>query len=106
MPPVGISVLRWARLLRAFKVTRYWTALKNLFASLVNSMKSVTSLLILLFLFIVIFALLAMQMFGGKLDRIFEVEEKSRNNFESFWRALITVFQLRNDDRTEKRVDL
>ncbi|CAF1094276.1 unnamed protein product [Rotaria sordida] len=94
MPPLGISVLRCVRLLRVFKVTRYWTALRNLVASLLNSMKSIASLLLLLFLFIVIFALLGMQMFGGKFDRIFEVEEKPRNNFDSFWNALITVFQI------------
>ena len=94
MPPLGISVLRCVRLLRVFKVTRYWTALRNLVASLLNSMKSIASLLLLLFLFIVIFALLGMQMFGGKFDWIFEVEEKPRNNFDSFWGALITVFQV------------
>lgn len=97
MPPLGISVLRCVRLLRVFKVTRYWTALRNLVASLLNSMKSIVSLLLLLFLFIVIFALLGMQMFGGKFDRIFEVEEKPRNNFDSFWGALITVFQVMID---------
>ncbi|UJR22467.1 hypothetical protein I4U23_025525 [Adineta vaga] len=94
MPPLGISVLRCVRLLRVFKVTRYWTALRNLVASLLNSMKSIASLLLLLFLFIVIFALLGMQMFGGKFDEIFTVEEKPRNNFDSFWGALITVFQI------------
>ena len=96
MPALGISVLRCVRLLRVFKVTRYWTALRNLVASLLNSMKSIASLLLLLFLFIVIFALLGMQMFGGKFDQIFQVEEKPRNNFDSFWGALITVFQVRN----------
>ncbi|CAF5113089.1 unnamed protein product [Rotaria magnacalcarata] len=94
MPPLGISVLRCVRLLRVFKVTRYWMALRNLVASLLNSMKSIASLLLLLFLFIVIFALLGMQMFGGKFDHIFLVEEKPRNNFDSFWGALITVFQI------------
>ncbi|KAK1898671.1 Voltage-dependent L-type calcium channel subunit alpha-1D [Dissostichus eleginoides] len=58
MPPLGISVLRCVRLLRIFKVTRHWTALSNLVASLLNSMKSIASLLLLLFLFLIIFALL------------------------------------------------
>jgi len=102
MPPLGISVLRCVRLLRVFKVTRYWTALRNLIASLLNSMKSIASLLLLLFLFIVIFALLGMQMFGGKFDRIFEVEEKPRNNFDSFWSALITVFQVKQKKKSSK----
>ncbi len=99
MPALGISVLRCVRLLRVFKVTRYWTALRNLVASLLNSMKSIASLLLLLFLFIVIFALLGMQMFGGKIDYLFEIKEKPRNNFDSFWGALITVFQVKQSKR-------
>lgn len=62
--PLGISVLRCARLLRILKVTRYWNGLRNLVASLLNSLRSIISLLLLLFLFLVIFALLGMQVFG------------------------------------------
>lgn len=40
---------------------RYWTSLRNLVSSLLNSLRSIMSLLLLLFLFIVIFALLGMQ---------------------------------------------
>ncbi|TTN83883.1 Voltage-dependent L-type calcium channel subunit alpha-1C [Bagarius yarrelli] len=64
MSPLGISVLRCVRLLRIFKVTRHWASLSNLVASLLNSMKSIASLLLLLFLFIIIFALLGMQILG------------------------------------------
>ena len=45
---------------------RYWASLRNLVVSLLNSMKSIISLLFLLFLFIVVFALLGMQLFGGQ----------------------------------------
>ena len=45
---------------------RYWSSLRNLVVSLLNSMKSIVSLLFLLFLFIVVFALLGMQLFGGQ----------------------------------------
>jgi voltage-dependent calcium channel L type alpha-1D len=93
MPPLGISVLRCVRLLRVFKVTKYWRSLSNLVASLLNSIQSIASLLLLLFLFIVIFALLGMQVFGGKF--IFEpTEPKPRSNFDSFWQSLLTVFQI------------
>ncbi|GAA6075694.1 calcium channel, voltage-dependent, N type, alpha 1B subunit, a isoform X1, partial [Tachysurus ichikawai] len=64
----GISVLRALRLLRIFKVTKYWNSLRNLVVSLLNSMKSIISLLFLLFLFIVVFALLGMQLFGGQMQ--------------------------------------
>nr|AEJ87268.1 voltage operated calcium channel Cav1B [Dugesia japonica] len=92
MPPLGVSVLRCARLLRVFKVTRYWSSLRNLVGSLLASMKSIVSLLVLLFLFIVIFALLGMQLFGGKFN--FEKKGKPRSNFDSFWQSLLTVFQI------------
>ncbi|CAF1095811.1 unnamed protein product, partial [Didymodactylos carnosus] len=31
---------------------------------------------------------------GGKFEKLFEIEEKPRNNFDSFWSALVTVFQI------------
>lgn len=91
MHPVGISVLRCIRLLRIFKVTRYWESLSNLVDSLVNSIKSIFSLLLLLFLFMIIFSLLGMQIFGGRFN--FEAETP-RSNFDTFFRSLITVFQI------------
>ncbi|XP_055690016.1 muscle calcium channel subunit alpha-1 isoform X4 [Lutzomyia longipalpis] len=93
MPPLGVSVLRCVRLLRVFKVTKYWRALSNLVASLLNSIQSIASLLLLLFLFIVIFALLGMQVFGGKFN-FDNTVDKPRSNFDSFWQSLLTVFQI------------
>lgn len=61
-------------------------------ASLLNSVRSIASLLLLLFLFIVISALLGMQLFGGRYD--FEDTEVRRSNFDSFPQALISVFQV------------
>ncbi|EAT36648.1 AAEL011280-PA, partial [Aedes aegypti] len=93
MPPLGVSVLRCVRLLRVFKVTKYWQSLSNLVASLLNSIQSIASLLLLLFLFIVIFALLGMQVFGGKFNFNSETD-KPRSNFDSFVQSLLTVFQI------------
>ncbi|XP_041081104.1 voltage-dependent L-type calcium channel subunit alpha-1D-like [Polyodon spathula] len=92
MSPLGISVFRCVRLLRIFKVTRHWTSLSNLVASLLNSMKSIASLLLLLFLFIIIFALLGMQVFGGKFN--FDETLTKRSTFDNFPQALLTVFQI------------
>ncbi|KAI6187261.1 Voltage-dependent L-type calcium channel subunit alpha [Aphelenchoides besseyi] len=93
MKPLGVSVLRSARLLRIFKVTKYWTSLRNLVSSLLNSLRSIMSLLLLLFLFIVIFALLGMQVFGGKFN-FNPMQPKPRANFDTFIQALLTVFQI------------
>uniref|UniRef100_A0A4X2L7V6 Voltage-dependent N-type calcium channel subunit alpha n=1 Tax=Vombatus ursinus TaxID=29139 RepID=A0A4X2L7V6_VOMUR len=87
----GISVLRALRLLRIFKVTKYWNSLRNLVVSLLNSMKSIISLLFLLFLFIVVFALLGMQLFGGQFN--FR-DETPNTNFDTFPAAILTVFQI------------
>uniref|UniRef100_H0VIT6 Voltage-dependent L-type calcium channel subunit alpha n=1 Tax=Cavia porcellus TaxID=10141 RepID=H0VIT6_CAVPO len=92
MSPLGISVFRCVRLLRIFKVTRHWTSLSNLVASLLNSMKSIASLLLLLFLFIIIFSLLGMQLFGGKFN--FDETQTKRSTFDNFSQALLTVFQI------------
>ncbi|XP_075690003.1 voltage-dependent L-type calcium channel subunit alpha-1D isoform X2 [Rhinoderma darwinii] len=92
MSPLGISVFRCVRLLRIFKVTRHWASLSNLVASLLNSMKSIASLLLLLFLFIIIFSLLGMQLFGGKFN--FDETQTKRSTFDNFPQSLLTVFQI------------
>lgn len=97
---LGISVLRCVRLLRVFKITRYWTSLRNLVVSLLNSIRSIISLLLLLALFIIITSLLGMQLFGGKFNYQDEDmfnendEEKPRSNFDDFINAALTVFQI------------
>ncbi|KAK3527749.1 hypothetical protein QTP86_003187, partial [Hemibagrus guttatus] len=72
------------------KMLRYWASLRNLVVSLLNSMKSIISLLFLLFLFIVVFALLGMQLFGGQFN--FD-QGTPPTNFDTFPAAIMTVFQ-------------
>ncbi|XP_017722024.1 PREDICTED: voltage-dependent L-type calcium channel subunit alpha-1F-like isoform X2 [Rhinopithecus bieti] len=55
-------------------------------------MKSIASLLLLLFLFIIIFSLLGMQLFGGKFN--FDQTHTKRSTFDTFPQALLTVFQI------------
>ncbi|XP_073235068.1 voltage-dependent L-type calcium channel subunit alpha-1D-like [Porites lutea] len=87
----GISVLRSLRLLRVFKFTRFWASLRNFVTSLLNSMRSILSLIFLLLLFIFIFALLGMQLFGGKFS---ERHDAPRTNFDNFLKAMLAVFQI------------
>jgi len=54
-------------------------------------MRSIISLLFLLFLFILIFALLGMQLFGGQFNLPGGTPE---TNFNTFPIALLTVFQI------------
>ena len=57
--------------------------------SLLGSMSSINSLLLLLLLFISIFALLGAQLFGGKF-----LTASSRSNFDTFVNSFLTVFQV------------
>ena len=58
-----------------------------------NSIQSIASLLLLLFLFMCIFALLGMQVFGARFHSD-SAAEKPRGNFDSFYQSLLTVFQV------------
>ena len=70
--------------------TRYWASMGNLVKSLVNSIASINALLVLLMLFIFIFALLGMQIFGAKFN-----PDESRSTFDTFYQSCLTVFQVR-----------
>lgn len=80
------------RQLTSLSVLRYWNSLSNLVASLLNSVRSIASLLLLLFLFIIIFSLLGMQLFGGKFN--FDEMQTRRSTFDNFPQSLLTVFQV------------
>lgn len=72
----------------AAHLNRYWFSLGNLFRSLFNAVRSIVSLLCILFLFIFIFALLGTQLFGGRF------EPGRRSHFDSPWDAYLTVSQV------------
>ncbi|VDN11590.1 unnamed protein product [Dibothriocephalus latus] len=92
LDPMGLSVLRCARLLRIFKLTHYWNSLRSLVNRLLKSVKSIASLLLLLFLFILICSLLGMQWFGGTFN--FPSKDKPRSHFDGIAQSMITVFQV------------
>ena len=65
--------------------------------SLIGSMSSINSLLLLLLLFISIFALLGAQLFGGKF-----LSRSSRSNFDTFVNSFLTAFQVASEvDRSQ-----
>lgn len=61
---LGLSALRCVRLLRVFKITRFWPTLKNLVISFADGLKSIISLLIILVICVAMFALLGKSLFG------------------------------------------
>ena len=82
----------WSPKIFLMKVTSYAKDLSNLVASLMNSLNSILALIFLLFLILGVFALLGMQLFGGKFA--VEFEPTPQQNFDTFVPAFLTVFQI------------
>ncbi|KAL3206040.1 hypothetical protein MRX96_040482 [Rhipicephalus microplus] len=92
----GLSVLRTFRLLRILKLVRFMPALRRQLFIMLRTMDNVAVFFALLILFIFIFSVLGMNLFGCK----FCVKEPDgtvqcdRKNFDSLLWALVTVFQI------------
>ncbi|KAM3865195.1 voltage-dependent T-type calcium channel subunit alpha-1H-like [Diretmus argenteus] len=92
----GLSVLRTFRLLRVLKLVRFLPALRRQLVVLVKTMDNVATFSMLLMLFIFIFSILGMHLFGCK----FGLQQDSgdtlpdRKNFDSLLWATVTVFQI------------
>ena len=92
----GLSVLRTFRLLRVLKLVRFLPALRRQLIVLMRTMDNVATFMMLLFLFIFIFSILGMHLFGCKfcwLNKYSETE-CDRANFDSLLWAIVTVFQI------------
>jgi hypothetical protein len=63
----GLSVLRTFRLLRILKLARNWKELQRILNSIIKSVASVCWLSLLLLLFMFVFALMGMQLFGWQM---------------------------------------
>ncbi|XP_077958886.1 voltage-dependent T-type calcium channel subunit alpha-1G isoform X2 [Gasterosteus aculeatus] len=92
----GLSVLRTFRLMRVLKLVRFMPALQRQLVVLMKTMDNVATFCMLLMLFIFIFSILGMHLFGCK----FGSEGNSgdtmpdRKNFDSLLWAIVTVFQI------------
>lgn len=60
----SLSVLRTARLMRVFKLARSWQELNRIITTVLHSFSQVMYLSLLVLLFVFIFALMGMQLFG------------------------------------------
>ena len=74
-----------------------------LLGSLINSIEAIVSLLVLLFLFLGIFALLGTQVFGGKFRERKSASLgfiKPRANFDTFVESFYAVFQVTESENS------
>merc|ERR1719159_2084925 len=89
----GLAALRAARLLRVAKLVRNWVALRILLEVVTHSIKMMGNFCLILVLFLYIFTLLGMTLFGDKMGPV-PGGEKPRLNFDDFWWSFITVFSV------------
>uniref|UniRef100_S4RV19 Ion transport domain-containing protein n=1 Tax=Petromyzon marinus TaxID=7757 RepID=S4RV19_PETMA len=91
----GLSVLRTFRLLRVLKLVRFMPALRRQLV-LMRTMDNVATFCMLLMLFIFIFSILGMHLFGCKFSLKTDTGDTipDRKNFDSLLWAIVTVFQV------------
>uniref|UniRef100_A0A3Q1HAQ8 Voltage-dependent T-type calcium channel subunit alpha n=1 Tax=Anabas testudineus TaxID=64144 RepID=A0A3Q1HAQ8_ANATE len=91
----GLSVLRTFRLMRVLKLVRFMPALQRQLVVLMKTMDNVATFCMLLMLFIFIFSILGMHLFGCKFGSESNGDTlPDRKNFDSLLWAIVTVFQI------------
>ncbi|XP_043279954.1 voltage-dependent T-type calcium channel subunit alpha-1G isoform X2 [Venturia canescens] len=93
----GLSVLRTFRLLRILKLVRFMPNLRRQLFVMLRTMDNVAVFFSLLVLFIFIFSILGMNLFGCKFRETMKGSsdvECDRKNFDSLLWAIVTVFQI------------
>ncbi|KAF7415260.1 hypothetical protein HZH68_003749 [Vespula germanica] len=93
----GLSVLRTFRLLRILKLVRFLPNLRRQLFVMLRTMDNVAVFFSLLVLFIFIFSILGMNLFGCKFCETMKGSsdvECDRKNFDSLLWAIVTVFQV------------
>ncbi|KAM4716306.1 voltage-dependent T-type calcium channel subunit alpha-1G isoform 3-T3 [Anableps anableps] len=91
----GLSVLRTFRLMRVLKLVRFMPALQRQLVVLMKTMDNVATFCMLLMLFIFIFSILGMHLFGCKFGCERDGDTlPDRKNFDSLLWAIVTVFQI------------
>eukprot|EP00466_Bigelowiella_natans_P004329 jgi/Bigna1/69667/fgenesh1_pg.9_\ len=88
-----VSGLRTLRLLRIFKLFNNVRDLRKLFVVIINCLVQVMYLILLVMVFLFMFAVLGVQLFAGKLT-----ESTSRWSFDDLWASFLLVFQCVSGD--------
>eukprot|EP00163_Fabomonas_tropica_P029147 TRINITY_DN6158_c0_g1_i1.p1 TRINITY_DN6158_c0_g1~~TRINITY_DN6158_c0_g1_i1.p1 ORF type:complete len:1884 (+),score=375.64 TRINITY_DN6158_c0_g1_i1:93-5654(+) len=92
-----VTIFRALRLLRVFKLARTWDSLRNLLEIVLESMGLLSNCALLMLLFLVIYAVIGMQLFGGQFnfpDNPPDEPVVPRSNFDTFFWSLVVVFQI------------
>ncbi len=96
------SALRCVRLLRVFSITRDWVAFRRVLSNMAYTASNSLPFLLLTTIFLFVFAIGGMTFLGGKLkevDPVTGLEVPMRANFDTFYWAVISVFQIMTLDQ-------
>lgn len=99
----ALTAFRVVRLLRIFKLARSWTSFRRILAKVLVTIKDVSTFSVLLMLFMFIFSLLGMELFGHKVlfyndlpvkpnDTNFSEALPPRPNFDNLGMSIASVF--------------
>jgi hypothetical protein len=99
----AISVFRAVRLLRVFKLARSWTSFRDILEKMLVTAREIRTFAILLLIFILVFALLGMELYGHRVKFNNESKEKvvdgddpagltPRINFDNLLNGVVAIF--------------
>jgi hypothetical protein len=89
----NVASMRTFRVLRVFQLAGKWPSFAIFLSSVFSAMRAVRPFALLLLLFILVSALLGMQILAGKLDF---PEGRPRSHYDNFYWACLTTFQVRS----------
>jgi len=93
----GIGALRIIRVLRILRVAASWKGIRLVLADLSKALPSAANAVVLLLAFMLVFALLGMQLFGGGYETAVArgaIPDTPRGHFNNLWTGFVTVFQV------------
>ncbi|TMW68744.1 hypothetical protein Poli38472_006212 [Pythium oligandrum] len=102
-PKNSFSGLRSVRIFALFKLARYWPSLEKLLATIVSTIQEIGNFSVLLLLFMYIYALIGMQVFGNRFRfdeygyPVSHTESAAyipRANFDTILWSMVTIFQV------------
>ena len=96
----SMKVLKTFRVFRIFKMFRYLASLRIIGEVILSSLGSFISIAVLLFLFLLVFAIVGLHVFGGLKDPdsfrygVDDPQLGGRASFDSFYHSLLLTFQV------------
>lgn len=86
----AIRIFKLIRVIRVARLFRYLKSMSHIILVISRSISKLAYVAILLFIFVIIYSLLGMEIFAGNLD----FPRQSRGRFDNFYWAFLSIFQV------------